>query len=259
MDRDFRQGYIEIDFHTERFESAPRLLLRSAVLFFSNLPFLAAVTLVVFVPGKLALQLGCYVMDVPAGGILSYFLMDLSDLILGALVVPAAIYGLVEKLRSGRTPPLRECLRWGWRQWAKMLGYNLVVEITVALSGALLVVPGLVAMVRLVFTEAIVAIEADREQHVLSRSSGLSRGHRWRIFFVLLPMMVVDLAGTFLVLGRLEGLTQSRVALALGDSLFSVGGQWTTAIVLLLYLGVTDLPKPAPARQKTGGRPAGTR
>ena len=258
MERDFRQGYLDIDFPTQRFESVTRLLLRSGVLFFSNLPFLAAVTLVVFVPGKLALQFGCYVMDVPTGGILSYLLMDFSDWILGALVVPAAIYGLVEKLRSGRTPPLGECLRWGRRQFAKMLGYTLVVEITVALSGALLVVPGLMAMVRLVFTGAIVAIEADREQHVLSRGSRLSRGHRWRIFFVLLPMMVVDLAGTLLVLGRLEGLTHSRVALALVDSLFSVGGQWTTAIVLLLYLGVTDIPKPAPTRQKAGGRPAST-
>jgi hypothetical protein len=259
MDRDFRQGHIQIDFPTERFESVARLLRRSAVLFFSNLRFLAAVTLVVFVPGKLALQLGCYAMDVPTGGILSYLLMDFSDLILGAVVVPAAIYGLVERLRSGRTPPLSECLRWGRRQWAKTLGNNLVVEITIALSGLLLVVPGLVAMVRLIFTDAIVAIEADREQHVLSRSSDLSRGHRWRVFFVLLTMIILDRAASFLVLGRLEGLTHSRVALALGDSLFSVGGQWTTAIVLLLYLGVTDLPKPAPARQKAGSRGASSR
>jgi hypothetical protein len=250
MDRDFRQGHIQIDFPTERFESVMRLLLRSAVLFWSNLPFVAAVTLIVFIPGKLVLQFACYVMDVPTGGILSYFLMDFSDVILGALVVPAVIYGMVETLRSGRTAPVGECLRWGRRQWGKMLGYNLVVEITVALSGALLVVPGLMAMARLIFTDAIVAIEADREKHVISRSSDLSRGRRWRIFFVLLPMMILDLAGTFLVLGRLEGLMHSRVALALGDSLFSVGGQWNTVIVLLLYLGVADFPKPAPAKRR---------
>jgi hypothetical protein len=72
-------------------------------------------------------------------------------------------------------------------------------------------------------------------------------------------MMLLDLAGTFLVLGRLEGLTHSRIALALGDSLFSVGGQWTTTIVLLLYLGVTDIAKPAPPGKAAGSRPAGTR
>ena len=70
------------------------------------------------------------------------------------------------------------------------------------------------------------------------RSRILSQGHRWRIFFVLLPMMILDLAGTFVVLARLQGFTHSRIALALVDSAFSVGGQWTTVIVLLLYLGL---------------------
>jgi hypothetical protein len=213
------------------------LLLRSARVFFGNLPFLAAVTLVVFLPGKLALQAVCYALDIPTDGVLSYLLMDSSDLVLSALVIPAAIYGLLEKFRTGRTAPLSESLRWGRRQWGKTLWNKFKVEITVTLWGALLLVPGVVAMVRLIFTDAIVAVEADRETDVLQRSRILSRGHGWRIFFVLLPMMILDLAGTFVVLSRLQGLTHSRIALALVDSAFSVGGQWTTVIVLLLYLG----------------------
>ena len=240
MDRDFRQGYIQIDFPVERFESAPRLLLRSAALFFSNLPFLAAVTLAVFLPGKLLLQFCLYLADVPTGGVLSYLLMDFTDLILGALVIPAAIYGLIEKLRGGRIPRVGECLRWGRRQWWRMFGYNLAVEITIALYGALLIVPGVMAMVRLAFVSAIVAIEAGREPRPLARSSELSRGHRWQIFFVLLPVMLIELVFTFLVLGRVEDLLHSRLALAVGDALFSVGGQWMTAIELLLYLGLIE-------------------
>lgn len=249
MDRDFRQGYLQIDFPTERFESAPRLLLRSAALFFSNLQFLAAVTLVVFLPGKLLLQFCLYLADVPTGGVLAYLLMDFTDLILGALVIPAAMYGLIGRLRGGRVPALGECLRWGGRQWLRMFGYNLAVEITIALYGALLIVPGVMAMVRLVFVSAIVAIEADREPRPLARSSDLSKGHRWRIFFVLLPVMVIQLVFTFLVLGRVEGLLHSRIALAVGDALFSVGGQWMTAIELLLYLGLIEAVKPAPAKR----------
>jgi hypothetical protein len=238
---------IQIDFPTQPFDSVMGLLLRSARVFFGNLPFLAAVTLVVFLPGKLALQLGCYVLNVPTDGVLSYLLMDSSDLILSALVIPAAIYGLVTKFRTGRTAPLAESLRWGRRQWGKTLWNKFKVEITVTLWGALLLVPGVVAMVRLIFTDAIVAVEADRETDVLERSRVLSHGHRWRIFFVLMPMMIVDLvAGTFVVLARLQGLTHSLIALALVDSAFSVGGQWTTVIVLLLYLGLTQRP-PAPA------------
>ena len=98
----------------------------------------------------------------------------------------------------------------------------------------------MVAMVKLVFADAIVAIEADRESQVLERSRTLSRGRRWRIFFVLAPLMLLDLLATYLVLGGLTGVAHSRLAIALADSALSVGGQWTTVAILLMYLGVID-------------------
>jgi uncharacterized membrane protein len=119
------------------------------------------------------------------------------------------------------------------------------VEVTVALWAALLLIPGLVAMVRLVFADVIVAIEADRETEVLARSRVLSKGHAWRIFFVLLPLMAASLVGSFLILGAFEKAAYSRVAMAVADSLLSVGGQWTTVAVLLMYLGVVRPPAPA--------------
>ena len=247
MDRDFHQGYMAIDFPTEPFHSAWRLLASSVVLFFANLRFLAAVTLVVYLPAKLALQFVLYALDVPAGGMLSYVSLDLSDLILNALVVPAVVYGLVAKFRGGRTAAVGESLRWGRRQWGKTLWTMFKVEITVALWGALLVIPGLVAMVRLIFAEAIVAIEADRETEVLARSRVLSKGHGWRIFLVLLPLMAGGLVGTFLTLGALQQAAYSRVVIAVADSVLSVGGQWTTVAVLLMYLGVASPAAPAKA------------
>jgi hypothetical protein len=249
MDRDFRQGHLEIDFPTEPFDSVWRLLVRSAVLFFANLRFLAAVTLLVYLPAKLALQLGLYWLDVPSGGMLSYFALDSSDLVLSALVIPAVVYGLVARFRGGRTAPVRESLRWGRRQWGKTLWNMFKVEITVALWGALLVIPGLVAMVRLVFADVIVAIEADRETEVLARSRVLARGHGWRIFLVLLPLMAASLVGTFLILGAFEEAGYSRVVMAVADSVLSVGGQFTTVAVLLMYLGVVRTAVPAKAER----------
>ena len=48
------------------FDSAPRLLGRSARVFFGRLPFLVSVTLAVFIPGKLVAQLVCAALDVPS-------------------------------------------------------------------------------------------------------------------------------------------------------------------------------------------------
>src|SRR5438067_12040138 len=103
MDRDFRSGHLEIDFPNEPFSSVLRLLRSAVRLFLATFPFLAAVTLAVFLPGKLVLHAACYVMDVPQDGILSYFLMEVSDLFLSALAAPAIVYGLVRYRRNGQT------------------------------------------------------------------------------------------------------------------------------------------------------------
>src|SRR5450759_617113 len=240
MDRDFRKGYLEIDFPTAPFYSPLPLLRDPFRVFFSDLPFLAAATLVVYLPGKLATQFVCYLLDIPFAGLLSYFVLEIGDLLLSALVVPATIYGLVQRFRTGRTAPLGESLRWGRRQWLKTLANQIKVEITITLWGALLVIPGVVAMVRLIFTDVIVAVEADLEPEVLRRSGRLAQGRRWRIFLVLLPIMILDLAAMFLVLDRVQGVTHSRVAFAIADSILAVGGQLTTVAALLMYLGTVQ-------------------
>jgi hypothetical protein len=245
MERDFRQGRLAIDFAVPPFESAWRVLGHSFLLFAGNLPFIAAATLAVFLPGKLLTQFLGYLLDIPVEGVLSYVLLDLSDLVLGALVVSAIVYGLVARLRTGRTPPVGDCLRWGRRLWGRMLWNKFKVEITVLLWSLLIFVPGILAMVRLSLTEPALAVEADSCANPLERSRELTAGYRWRIFFVLAPLLVLNTAGSFLVLGGLA--QQPRWMLALGDSLMSVVNGWTTAALLLIY--VARVGREAPVRR----------
>src|ERR1039458_2051709 len=130
MDRDFRKGYLEIDFPTQPFGSPLPLLRDSLGTFFSNLPFLAAATLVIYLPGKLATQFLCYLF------------LGIGYLLLGALVVPTIVYGLIHRFRTGRAAALGQSLRWGRRQWIKTLANQIKVEVTITLWGALLVIPG---------------------------------------------------------------------------------------------------------------------
>jgi hypothetical protein len=173
------------------FDSAGVVLARSARLWVARLPFLAAVTLAVFVPGKLVLQVICTALDIPPEGLASYLLMDVSDLVLGAWAIPAAIHGVAH----GK--PIGASLRYGRSLWGRMLWNKFKVEITIALYTLLLFVPGLIAMARLAFTDAIVAIEADGEPEPLARSRELTAGMRWRVFFVVAPLAVLDLFGSF--------------------------------------------------------------
>lgn len=237
MDRDFRKGHLKIDFPTEPFDSPAALWLRSFRIFFANLPFLAAVTLIVFLPAKLALQSLLNLLDVPSEGILSYCLMDFADLVLSALAIPAVIFGLVARLRTGKPAPLGESLRWGRRQWGKSLWNKVKVEVTVALWSLLLVIPGVVAMMKLVFTDIIVAIEGDLETEVLARSRYLSEGRRWRIFVAVLPALPLGILHLY---ATLRAWQFSPLAMVPVDSLFGVLDQWMTIAVLLIYLAVAD-------------------
>jgi hypothetical protein len=247
--REFQQGYLEANVPSEPFNSPWKLLFASARVFFANLGFLAAVTLMVFLPGKAALQIIFDSLDVRKGGLAAYLGMDLSDLVLGSLAAPAAIYGLMERFRTGKAAPIARSIRWGLRQWIKMLWTRFKVEITITLWGALFVIPGVVAMVRLIFTDPIVAIEGDRASAVLERSRELSRGYGWRIFGVVLPVMIVELIVPFLILDAIGGSEASRPVIAVVDSLLSVGGQWVTIIVLLMYLGVVPATQPAATKR----------
>ena len=232
MERDFPNGYLRIDFAAEAFDSAPKLLARSAALYFGNLPRVAAVTLMVFLPAKLALEWLCWALEVAEGGVTAYALSAVSDLVLGALAAPAVVYLLVARLRTGRPAGIGESLRWGWRLWGKSLWNSFKMEVTVALWTLLLVVPGVVAMVRLAFTEVVVAVEGNRTADVLGRSRELSAGRGWRIFFVVAALGLVELLAW-------GGVLRLRLGMALTDSLLAVVSQWSTSAALLMYLGIT--------------------
>jgi hypothetical protein len=214
------------------FDSAAGLLVRSLRVFLSRLPLLATVTLAVFLPGKLLLQLVCYLLDFAPEGLASYLLMDVGDLVLGAWAIPAAIHGL----RTGASTAA--CIRYGRRLWGRMLWNKFKVEITIALYTLLLFVPGLIAMAKLALTDAVVAVEGADEPEPLARSVELTAGRRWRVFAVIAPLSILDLAGSFYLLGSLPGAAHSRWMLALVDSVWAVVGMWMTVAGLMMYLGV---------------------
>lgn len=240
MDRDHRRGYLEITSFSARFDSPLRLLADTFRLFLARFGFLAGVTLLVYLPGHLLYQFAAATFAIPSNGILSFILLEALDLLLSSLAIPAIVYGLVRTRSDG----IGAALRWGRRQWMRTLGTQVLVEITVLLYGALLIVPGLIAMMRLALAPVIVAIEADREAHPLERSRALSRGRLWRLAAVLVPLGLVDLGANFLLLARITGVDHARVAFAAAESGLAVVGQLTTIAALLMYRGLVGPPLP---------------
>src|SRR5262249_8371376 len=163
-------------------------------------------------------------------------------------VVPAMVYGLVAWLRSGKAAGIGACLRWGRRQWSKTLWNEVKVNITVILWGALLVVPGIIAMIRLIFTDVVVAIEGDTTPDPMERSQQLSKGRKWRMFAVLAPIELVNLAAMFVILDR-PGIAESRAVFAIASAVLSIFEQLTPVAALLMYLGLAPLRQKATAKR----------
>ena len=121
---------IPVEIPTEPFDSAPRLILRTTKLFLHSLPWLAAVTLSVSIPGKFAVQAILAACDVSPEGLLSYFVAYGTDLVWNAFIAAAVIYGLTVSLRTGKLPRWRTTLVEGRSLWGVMLWNDFKVEIT---------------------------------------------------------------------------------------------------------------------------------
>jgi hypothetical protein len=239
MDRDLRQGSLTLESAAPAFVSPLRLLANTFRLFGSRFGFIAAVTLVVYLPGHLLYQFAASAFEIPSTGVLSYLLLDVLDLVLSSLTIPAIVYGVLRK--AGVAPSLR----WGRRQWLRTLQMQVLVDITVVLYGALLIIPGLIAMVGLSLVPVIVAVEADRQPLPFERSRALAKGRMWRIAAVLLPLGLVDAAANFLLLGRISGVDNARLLFSLAETGLAVIGQITTIATLLIYLGAVESKKTA--------------
>lgn len=243
MDGAFSRGYLDLDFPVEPFTSAPRLLLRSAVVYLKGLPFLAGMTLLIVLPVKVAVQLVLSLLDAASSPTLSNLASVFSDLLAEAFLVPAVLFALVAQLRTGRLPAVGDMLRWGRRQYVKTLWNEFRAEITVALYTLLLIVPGIIWYVKLIFTETIVAIEGDLTSEVLDRSRRLTEGRRWRIFAVIAPISVLSLAVNALVLYGLRPAPDRWYEAVAAETALSLIGLWSTVAAFLMYLGLVIEPK----------------
>jgi len=234
---------IPVDISTEPFDSAPRLIVRTTKVFLSSWPWLAAITLTVSVPGKLAVQGILAAFEISPESLLSYFVAYATDLVWNALIAAAVIYGVAVSLRTGRLPAWRTTLRQGRTLWAMMLWNDFKVEITVLLWSLLLIVPGIIATLRLILVQPIVVLDRDTSPDPLSHSRKLTQGRLWRIALALLPLIPLGAAHLYAAFRTLK---ISPFVMVPIDSLFTILDQWATVAALLIYLGVA--PKPTAVR-----------
>jgi hypothetical protein len=114
-------------------------------------------------------------------------------MVLGTLSQAIVLYGAFQDMR-GRRVDLAESVRVGLRQFFPIMGLAFSVTFLGMLGFLLLVVPGLMW-----FTRWFVATPACVVEHLgvsasMRRSAQLTKGHRWKIFGLLVLLIVADVA-----------------------------------------------------------------
>jgi MFS family permease len=163
------------------------------------------------------------------GGLLTIALSMLSQAVV--------LYGAFQDMR-GRPVNLGESLRVALSRLLSIIGVAFCVTIGVFIGSLLLIVPGFILLTMWFVATPACVVEGLGPLASMGRSSALTKGHRWKIFgMVLLVLVGAGIVGV--VIGAVLGLTGSTVLVALGSLLWS--GVWGAFYAIFVVVTYHDL------------------
>jgi hypothetical protein len=169
----------------------------------------------------------------------------LVNLFVGFFAFGAITVAISDICLGDRPGVIRSYRRLGGATMRRLMWSNFLQIVVVALGLILLVIPGLILMVRLLFTSVVATLENVSGRAALTRSATLGKGFYWRNTTVLLLFIAVfglvgGLAGLFFALISMgvgaDNLAESSVARTLiAISMLSLYPLGFTCITLMYY------------------------
>jgi hypothetical protein len=154
-----------------------------------------------------------------------------------SLAATSAITISVSDICLGNAPSLARAYKKVFGVMWKLLATNILQVVIIFIGIMLLVVPGIIAMVWLIFTPSVVILEGLGGFTALKRSKDLARGYNWRNFGVFLLMLTILFVIGF-VLGAIFGLLLPSAPHAFRifqAAVNLVSGTITLTMIVLLY------------------------
>jgi MFS family permease len=143
-------------------------------------------------------------------------------LVLNTLAQAVILYGAFQAMR-GRPVNLGECLRVGLGRFFPIIGLVICAYLAIWVGLLLFIVPGMILGIMWYVGTPVCVVEQKGPLASLGRSSELTKGHRWKIFgMVVLLIVVAAIVGG--IIGALLGLTGSPVLVSLGTLAWT--GAW---------------------------------
>jgi hypothetical protein len=99
------------------------------------------------------------------------------------------VYAALQEMRGTRSS-LRRSLQVGWQRILAVIGLAIAAAVLTALGFALLIVPGLMVTTMLFVATPACVVERLDPFSSMERSARLTKGHRWKIFGLLLLVAI---------------------------------------------------------------------
>jgi hypothetical protein len=168
-------------------------------------------------------------------------------IVLGTLSQAVVLYGAFQVMR-GRPVDLAESARIGLRRFFSLVGVAIVVPLLVGLASLLLIFPGVILYMMWFVATPVCVVEQLGPFASMARSRQLTKGHRWKIFGMVLLLLIPAL-----IIGAIIGLAAVAVAggfLTLATAMATTVGQivnlvwnaiWTAFLAILIVVTYHDL------------------
>lgn len=179
----------------------------------------------------------------PLGGAGAISLGALGFAIGSLILAPGLIHGAFTDL-SGRKPTIAECIRSGLRHALPVFFIMVSVSIAAAFAVLLLIVPAIILLVAWSVATPVRVVERTGVFASIARSGALTKGSRWRIFWLFVLWFLVSGAVQQTVLGLVGMGSSGTMVSATGrlGALASVYGVValviTVASTLISYTGL---------------------
>jgi hypothetical protein len=155
----------------------------------------------------------------PPGFVAAALLAVLAWLLLYALCQSAITYGAFQGMR-GRDIQIGEAFGRAVRRLLPVIGAVIAVGIAVAIGFILLVVPGMIFWTMFYVAVPVCVVERLGPVASLGRSRELTKGYRWRIFG--LALLLVLISGMVLGIQKVLNVTVGGIPAIVGDGLLQV-------------------------------------
>ena len=222
----------------------------------------AAIILTVWLPGNLLVN---YVSHHVAGaGDIGFLKLTMwIEGLFGPLYIGALVYSLF-RIKSGHAVTYREAISVGLKNWGALVGARFVAGLLMGLGFMALVVPGVILAVRYSLLDAAVIVEGKGTSQSRARSTELSLGRRWQIFWSAILFFILFMIFSiviYLPLGFVESLDVMPVEVIL-DCILDIAYAVIQIVIFLFYWEATQThhdaePAPPPYGSPAPGSPSG--